>query len=92
VLVSAWHANRQDVEPDGFDIARKGDSRRMLTFGAGIHYCVGANLARAEIQEGLAMLARRVRSIALCGEPVFGTPSGIYSLESLPVELELHDS
>jgi cytochrome P450 len=89
VLVSAWHANRQDVEPDGFDIARNGDSRRMLTFGAGIHYCVGANLARAEIQEGLAMLARRVRSIALCGEPVFGTPSGIYSLESLPVELEL---
>ena len=89
VLVSAWHANRRDVEPDGFDIARNGDSRRMLTFGAGIHYCVGANLARAEIQEGLAMLARRVRSIALCGEPVFGTPSGIYSLESLPVELEL---
>ena len=91
VLVSAWHANRQDVEPDAFDIGRPVDGRRLLTFGAGIHYCVGANLARAELQEGLAMLARRVRSITLCGEPRFGTPSGIYGLDSLPVELELTD-
>jgi cytochrome P450 len=88
VLVSAWHANRQDIEPDEFDIARAPDSRRMLTFGAGIHYCVGANLARAEMQEGLALMARRVRSIDLRGEPTFGTPSGIYSLESLPLALE----
>ncbi len=89
VLISAWHANRQEVEPDGFDIARTGESHRILTFGAGIHYCVGANLARAEMQEGLAMLARRVHSIRLGGVPTFGTPSGIYGLESLPLELEL---
>jgi cytochrome P450 len=89
VLVSAWHANRQEIEPDGFDITRTGESRRILTFGAGIHYCVGANLARAEIQEGLAMLAGRVRSITLCGEPTFGTPSGIYGLDALPVQIEL---
>ena len=89
VLVSAWHANRQEIEPDGFDIARTGEGHRMLTFGAGIHYCVGANLARAEMQEGLAMLARRVRSMTLDGEPTFGTPSGIYGLDSLPVRFEL---
>jgi cytochrome P450 len=86
VLVSAWHANR--TEPDVFDITAKRDKGdRVLTFGAGIHYCVGANLARAEMQEGLAFLAERVRTVELDGEPVFGTPSGIYGLESLPVRL-----
>ena len=60
---------------------------RVLTFGAGIHYCVGANLARLEMQEGLAFLAERVRMIEFDGEPAFGTPSGIYGLERLPLVL-----
>ena len=89
VLVSAWHANRDGVEPDEFDITAERGGARVLTFGAGIHYCVGANLARAEMQEALAFLAERVRAIELDGEPEFGTPSGIYGLESLPVSLEL---
>jgi cytochrome P450 len=50
---------------------------------------VGANLARAEMQEALAFLAERVHSVKLAGEPQFGTPSGIYGLETLPLELEL---
>ena len=87
VLVSAWHANRQGVEPDGFDITADRGGARVLTFGAGIHYCVGANLARAEMQEGLAALARRAEHIELAGDPEFGTPSGIYGLESLPLRL-----
>jgi cytochrome P450 len=89
VLISAWHANRDGVEPDGFDITADRGGARVLTFGAGIHYCVGANLARAEMQEGLAFLAERVRRITLDGEPEFGTPSGIYGLETLPVRFEL---
>jgi cytochrome P450 len=89
VLVSAWHANREDVEPDEFDITAQRGGARLLTFGAGIHYCVGANLARAEMQEALAFLAERVRTLALDGEPQFGRPSGIYGLESLPLRLEL---
>ena len=53
VLVCAFTGNR-DGEPDGFDITaeRKG---KPLTFGAGIHYCLGANLARAELQEALEL-------------------------------------
>jgi cytochrome P450 len=89
VLVSAWHANRAGVEPDTFDITADRGGARVLTFGAGIHYCVGANLARAEMQEGLAFLAEHVRAVTLDGEPAFGTPSGIYGLETLPVALEL---
>ncbi|HEY1711749.1 MAG TPA: cytochrome P450 [Solirubrobacteraceae bacterium] len=87
VLVSAWHANRQGVEPDAFDVTAERGGARVLTFGAGIHYCVGANLARAEMQEGLAALARRAQRIELSGEPEFGTPSGIYGLDSLPLRL-----
>ncbi|MDQ6604947.1 MAG: cytochrome P450 [Actinomycetota bacterium] len=89
VLVSAWHANREGLEPDEFDITADRGGARVLTFGAGIHYCVGANLARAEMQEALAFLAERVRSVRLDGEPEFGTPSGIYGLEKLPVRFEL---
>jgi cytochrome P450 len=87
VLVSAWHANRQGVDPDAFDITADRGGARALTFGAGIHYCVGANLARAEMQEGLAAMARRVERVELAGEPEFGTPSGIYGLETLPLRL-----
>ncbi|HKH88928.1 MAG TPA: cytochrome P450 [Acidimicrobiales bacterium] len=88
VLVSAWHANREAIEPDQFDLTAERGGARLLTFGAGIHYCVGANLARAEMQEGLAFLAERVTSLTLDGEPEFGTPSGIYGLEKLPLKLE----
>jgi cytochrome P450 len=89
VLVSAWHANRDGVDPDRFEIAAERPGARVLTFGAGIHYCVGANLARAEMEEAIAFLAERVRSIELDGEPVFGSASGIYGLDSLPVQIEL---
>ncbi|HLY51020.1 MAG TPA: cytochrome P450 [Solirubrobacteraceae bacterium] len=89
VLVSAWHANREGIEPDHFDIAAARPRQRALTFGAGAHYCVGANLARAEMEEALVFLATRVRALALDGEPEFGTPSGIYGLERLPLQLSL---
>ncbi len=89
VLVSAWHANRDGIEPDDFDIVADRPRARALTFGAGIHYCVGANLARAEMQEAVAFLAERVERVSLDGAPEFGTPSGIYGLEALPVRLEL---
>jgi cytochrome P450 len=88
VMVSAWHANRDDpslTEPGRFDITREARPGRVLTFGAGVHYCVGANVARAELSEALAELAGRVERIELDGEPEYGTITGIYGLESLPV-------
>jgi cytochrome P450 len=87
VLVSAWHANRDGAGPDSFEITASAARARLLTFGAGIHYCVGANLARAELQEALAFLAEQVVALELDGEPRYGTPSGIYGLESLPLRV-----
>jgi cytochrome P450 len=46
---------------------------------------MGANLARAELQEGLAFLAEHLKGLELDGEPEYGTITGLYGLESLPV-------
>jgi hypothetical protein len=40
------------------------------------------------MHEALAFLGERVEAIELDGEPEFGTPSGIYGLESLPLRLK----
>jgi cytochrome P450 len=88
VLVSAWHANRDGIEDgDVYDISTPREGMRALTFGAGIHYCVGANLARVELDEGLGLLAETLSEIHLDGAPQYGTPSGIYGLDSLPLRL-----
>ena len=82
-------ASSSRLSPDGFNITADRGSARALTFGAGVHYCVGANLARLELQEGLAFLSAHMRDLQLDGEPEFGTVSGIYGLERLPVRFTL---
>ena len=80
VIVSAFSGNRdlEQGEPgaagaDTFDITADRGNARALTFGAGVHYCVGANLARLELREALSFLAHRVRGLELDGDPVFDT-------------------
>jgi len=88
VLVCAHTGNRDPAtyeEPDRFDVAADRGGAKPLTFGAGPHYCLGANLARAELQEALAFLAPRTPGLALDGEPEFGSIDGIYGMESLPL-------
>jgi cytochrome P450 len=87
VLVSAWHANRDGIEPDAFDILASRPRARVLTFGAGIHYCLGANLARAEMEEAVAFLAEHVEEISIDGPTELGTPSGIYGVDRLELTL-----
>lgn len=63
-------------EPHTFDItAHKGD-QPQLTFGSGIHYCLGQALARAELQEALPLLARRMPNLRLDG-PTTWKPEGV---------------
>jgi hypothetical protein len=96
VMVCAFTGNRDLAEdergaggPDRFDITAQRGRARELTFGAGVHYCVGANLARAELGEALSFLARRVRDLELDGEPVFESITGIYGLAQLPIRFSL---
>jgi len=88
VLVSAFTGNRDPdtfASPERFDITRDPGSDHPLTFGAGIHYCLGANLARAELQEALRHLPAHMPDLRLDGEPQFGSIHGIYGLERLPI-------
>ena len=50
-----------------------------------MHYCLGANLARAELQEALAFLAPRMPGLRLDGEPAYGSINGVYGLDALPI-------
>ena len=87
VMVSAFDANRDSDHwsgPDEFDITADRDGKPH-TFGAGIHYCLGANLARLEMTEALTFLSRNMLELRLDGEPVFGSVNGIYGLDELPL-------
>lgn len=70
--------------PDDFDIDRSHE-RPQLTFGGGIHYCLGANLARAELAEAIAILAARMRDITLDGEVAWRPLLGIQGPTTLPL-------
>jgi cytochrome P450 len=84
VAVCAERANREGDGGEGFDITAT-HAGRLLTFGAGAHYCPGANLARAELEEALAFLAPRAPGLALDGPPQLGGIEGIYGIDKLPV-------
>jgi cytochrome P450 len=84
VAVCAERANREDGAGEEFDITAVRDAR-LLTFGAGTHYCLGANLARAELEEALAFLAPRTPDLALDGPPQLGGVEGIYGIDKLPI-------
>ncbi|HEY2766922.1 MAG TPA: cytochrome P450 [Solirubrobacteraceae bacterium] len=94
VMVCAFTGNRdlgEETDGGAFDIAAERGRARALTFGAGVHYCVGANLARLELEEALAFLAPRMPELALAGEPVYEGITGIYGLAELPLRFGAAD-
>ena len=84
VAVCAERANREGASGEDFDITAVREAR-LLTFGAGLHYCLGANLARAELEEALAFLAPRTPDLALDGPPQLGGVEGIYGIDKLQI-------
>ena len=72
--------------PEKFDITREPVGQPQLSFGAGIHYCLGASLARAELQEAFVTLSQRMPNLALDGEVEYKpTGVGIFGPARLPV-------
>ena len=72
--------------PDDLDVGRAVNPH--LGFGAGIHYCLGAPLARVELQVSLATLLARFPRLELAGEPVRRPEFVLRGLASLPVAVE----
>jgi cytochrome P450 len=86
VLVLLGAANRDPhrfTDPDAFDPGR--DDGQPLSFGAGIHYCLGAVLSKLEGRIALPRLLRRFPNLALAGDPGERTTLMLRGYESLPV-------
>ena len=89
VVPSLVLANRDSAvfnEPNTFDITREPAGQPQMTFGAGIHYCLGAALARAEQQEALPLLAQRLPNLRINGDVIWKPSTvAIFGPENLPV-------
>ena len=86
VLLSYPSANRDEdvfADPYRFDIGRS--PNKHLSFGFGVHYCLGAMLARMEIKSVFTELVKRVESFALDGEPALMKTTFVGGLKRLPV-------
>ncbi len=92
VMVCAFTGNRDLEEdpgdPEAFDIRADRGRARPLTFGAGVHYCLGANLARLELQEGLGFLSQNLGRTA-AGRRA-GVRHGLGHLRPRPAADQLH--
>ncbi|MBM3675497.1 MAG: cytochrome P450 [Actinobacteria bacterium] len=74
------------TEPEVFDITRDTSGPPHLTFGMGVHRCLGMWLARAELQEALPLLARVMPDVALDGDIAWKPDaSGIWGPDRIPL-------
>jgi cytochrome P450 len=82
-------ANRDPAvfeRPDEFDVSRS-NAREHLGFGNGIHVCLGAALARMELQIGLRALFNRFPELTLAGTPRLNNSTLLHGVNHLPVSL-----
>ena len=85
-------ANRDETvfnDANVFDITREPAGQPQMTFGSGIHYCLGAALARAEQQEALPIMAKRMKNLRINGA-VTWKPStvAIFGPENMPISFD----
>ena len=90
VLLSYVSANRdEDVfdDPMRFDVGR--DPNKHLSFGYGVHFCLGAALARMEMHSFFSELVPRINTIELAGEPELMATTFVGGLKRLPIRYSL---
>jgi cytochrome P450 len=86
MLLLLGAANRDParfVDPDRLDVARLGV--RPLSFGGGVHFCLGAPLALLEAEVAISSLMRRLASVELAGPVEWADNVFLRGLEALPV-------
>jgi cytochrome P450 len=89
IFLLAGGANRDPAvfdRPDEFDVSRS-NAREHLGFGNGIHVCLGAALARMELQIGLRALFERFPELTLSGTPTLNNSTLLHGVNHLPVSL-----
>jgi cytochrome P450 len=90
VIANTGAANRDPAvfdNPHRLDITRR-DAPAIQTFGAGTHYCLGANLARRELAEALAVMTRRMPNARRTGPAPWKPLSGMSGPTTLPIEFD----
>jgi cytochrome P450 len=92
VLLSYPSANRDEdvfTEPFRFDVGR--DPNKHLAFGFGVHFCLGAALARMETRALFAELLPRLADIELAGTPQWVATTFVGGLKHLPIRYSMKD-
>jgi cytochrome P450 len=87
VMVSVWSANHDErafSHPETVDAAQSAE-KANLAFGYGPHHCLGAALARAELQEALAALTERLECPRVGGDAEWRPPVGLNGPSRLPL-------
>lgn len=90
VLANTAAANRDPAmydDPDRLDITRAG-AAPLLTFGGGVHYCLGANLARLELAEALRVMTRNMPNARRTGPAPWKPLTELTGPTRLPIEFE----
>jgi cytochrome P450 len=90
VLLSYPSANRDEdvfADPFTFDVGRS--PNKHLSFGFGVHYCLGAMLARMELKAFYAELIPRLKFVELAGNPALMKTVFVGGLKHLPIKYEI---
>jgi cytochrome P450 len=91
IVVNTGAANRDPAvcdDPDRLDISRDG-APPIQTFGSGMHYCLGANLARLELAEALAVMTRRMPNARRTGPAPWKPVTALGGPVTLPIEFDI---
>jgi cytochrome P450 len=91
VYLAYLSANRDETvfdDPFRFDVARP--DNKQLAFGYGVHFCLGAHLARLEMRIFFEELLARVTDLQLTGEPSRSATVFVGGLKHLPVSYQVH--
>jgi len=86
--LSANHDERVFDQPFRFDV-RRANADQHLAFGTGVHFCLGAHLARMELRAFLSELLPRLEHLELAGEPEQVRSTFVGGLKRLPIRYRL---